>query len=1008
MEMVSVSAALKKRKNGRVLAVLACLVLSFILFQIIVTGGGGKSKAAPGDSADNPYIISGDGFFYVVGGNQINFCLASGAQMTIQNGSSSITGICSGSGKDLANDYVEIRSGMIVGWGSLAFRGLTLKSGVTLTHAPIVYHSDPQVAATIHTDVPGYIESANSQEQDYHPTTGALNGVGSTKKVDITTTDFLRIEDGAIIDVSGRGFPGGDVPTSGAVKSGGNGFGSGFVGGQGITGSQTCSGFGWAGGGSGASSVSTTSGLGGSGRNVTNSGGCTLVYNYLAASTSANSSSYGGGGGNACWDDGSGCVAGGAGGGYINLNSSQITIFSKAKIYANGLDGSGHDVVTQTAKLVSGAGGGGKINITASANLIALSENTVDPTVKAGSVETVKAPGETVTYPGSDGVLVSNATLKLGDNIRANGGNDGLSHWSGVAVGAGGASGGGGYININAVAIQPLCEISANSGIDHIPAACENKDVSINGNSQDLASLWQSGDSVQKVYSDLARVWKTMPLEADNSHYECKNQVMDGGSTYLWNGVSVSAGVTKCNYIKSGGSESIILDAQKVTNVAGSDCTVATVSGYEVVHPSLVWSGLTIPPVSQTVRASRYPACDSKRNFASLSISNNGILTHSALSVSDMTEDSADLGGQINGSLSDNTAGQARWKKVDLATTNDLSIQTGGRIDVSGQGYLGSFVSGSGPGLLGALNGYTDGSGNVFGWGPAGGQSTFRDSAAGGGGGFAGSGAKSPGKTLGGAKITLSNTQIEWGSGGGAGVQIGASSMPSVWDGGSGGGAILLKVLGRLTLGASSSIRADGRAAAVISSGGDTGGAGGGSGGLVNIKYNNASFPDGLDPLLLNGGINGGNGTAQIDLFLPNLIESLGGNGVASGSASQNGGGGGYVFARKVNLDSVPSVSKTLVPLNRSGVGGGFDPYSLEVGDEIQVTLKFTNILTTMTLQDDWLSEGANACVPEEISVKPAPDGYDNDDSAHSYTNPLTWSYISGPTFDVTYNCKVK
>jgi hypothetical protein len=125
-----------------------------------------------------------------------------------------------------------------------------------------------------------------------------------------------------------------------------------------------------------------------------------------------------------------------------------------------------------------------------------------------------------------------------------------------------------------------------------------------------------------------------------------------------------------------------------------------------------------------------------------------------------------------NGSLSTKTSGTARWKKVDIELTGDLNLESGGKIDVSGKGYPGGYLSD--PDGLSHLNGY----------GPGGGTgvriTTGSDhEISGGGGGHAGKGGKSIEGYGGGAANSvydLTKHQIDFGSGGGAAFTNGAAS----------------------------------------------------------------------------------------------------------------------------------------------------------------------------------------------------------------------------------------
>ncbi|MCL5407169.1 MAG: hypothetical protein M1429_01590 [Patescibacteria group bacterium] len=186
---------------------------------------------------------------------------------------------------------------------------------------------------------------------------------------------------------------------------------------------------------------------------------------------------------------------------------------------------------------------------------------------------------------------------------------------------------------------------------------------------------------------------------------------------------------------------------------------------------------------------------DAKRTFNNLTIRAGGVLTHQAVTVTDM----ASVGQ--SGSLATSSP-----KKVDLVITNGLSLEGGGKIDVSGMGYPGGLGNRINNGC-GRQVTTADTYATTRGYGPGGGSPIYNcdtsgDHAVGGGGGYGGNGGN--GRTNsgllvpGGSKYptpylaNLSPQEFEFGSGGGGAAHHNAGYSAHS-PGAAGGGRIKIE-----------------------------------------------------------------------------------------------------------------------------------------------------------------------------------------------------------------------
>jgi hypothetical protein len=564
MAKISIMKVLKSRKKIRFYTILACcLVFAFGVWQVVMNNPF-KTRAATG-TINDPHVISADGFMISNAVGLLQYCPTSTGVNKIfaalVDNQTVIYSTCTANPITIKKtDYLQIQGNIkIVMWGTINIAGMTVGKGVTITHAKLIYREATLISAISHSsDTPGYTEESGTKEQDFDKQTGTMTTQGALKKVDIQVSDFLRLEDGAKIDVTGRGYPGatggGDATTRYPLRDGYpntlKGAGQGAI--SLYSGYNGCNGYAWAAGGSGAKS----GGLGGNGRNYDKNGTPIACGTYYSYEPVLNTLDYGAGGGYTGYTNTtSNGMQGFPGGGRVSIQSSTgtVTIFPAAEIHADGssaVNGWG---------TIGGAGGGGNINISAN-KLQYLTDGTVSPNVMGGIGFAGSAYGDN---SGAPGVLAGNSVSRAGDHISAVGGTTGATtSWY---VGFKGAGGGGGYVYINSTTQTPLCEITPGSGIDYIPASCENKDVVIDGQNQSLAGDYMNNTSVVKVYADKIPVWQT-----------------------------------STNYFEQ-------------STVIGADCRN--------------W----LDPYNIDRGAGWYPTCDTKRRFASLTIKNNGILTHESV-----------------------------------------------------------------------------------------------------------------------------------------------------------------------------------------------------------------------------------------------------------------------------------------------------------------------------------------------------------------------------------------
>ena len=284
--------------------------------------------------------------------------------------------------------------------------------------------------------------------------------------------------------------------------------------------------------------------------------------------------------------------------------------------------------------------------------------------------------------------------------------------------------------------------------------------------------------------------------------------------------------------------------------------------------------------------------CDSQRHFTNLTVENGAVLTHEAITRADLKPDGKSI---------DRNTGTARWKKVDLVVSGNITLRSSGIIDASGKGYPGGqfiAIGGTTPvygcnGVATPYNGSGPGGGLVLdGDGHDYDQPNF-----GAGGGYGGSGGKgdSPEIPFGGI-IYLEGgpyPKLEYGSGGGdaysshyhGGLQNRHDCSHSV--GGSGGGLIMLKVTGAINIDNSSRIVANGNESYMVSENTSTAEGGSGSGGTIYIVAAHLTTVAGSAISALGGP----GGTAFNVSAFANTFNIF-----ANGGSNVGGGGGGRII----------------------------------------------------------------------------------------------------------------
>lgn len=434
---------------------------------------------------------------------------------------------------------------------------------------------------------------------------------------------------------------------------------------------------------------------------------------------------------------------------------------------------------------------------------------------------------------------------------------------------------------------------------------------------------------------------------------------------------------------------------------------------------SILASNLTYDDTELTISgASTVVTIYGQHTFKSLTITNGARLTHEALASSDIEADGSTL--LVSGSI----------KKVDLIVEGAVVFDSGGSINVDGNGYPGAYYTwcdgnNAGHTLVAKQSGT-----EYYGFGPGGGLSfpaNYNYTWAG-GGGFGGAGALPAHDynvivSLGsGSYNYLIN---KYGSGGGAADHAGSDDH-TCFNGGNGGGSISIKADTIRFNDSASSISANGTKGALFNGQQENNyvHSGGGSGGSIVLSANSIIYNTSIMTSLpnvnnLGGSYLGNTGQINVSGFDINGIYQINATGGDYGNERylnnlRGGGGGGWIVINK-SLNQPVTIKKTLVPVNRnnaSPANTSFNPYALQRGDRIRVNFEVTNlILGALTMTDEMLqvkySNPAAYC--EYVSSTSVPGGA-------TYIAPdrtLVWDYTvadadltAGQTF--SYECIVQ
>lgn len=398
-------------------------------------------------------------------------------------------------------------------------------------------------------------------------------------------------------------------------------------------------------------------------------------------------------------------------------------------------------------------------------------------------------------------------------------------------------------------------------------------------------------------------------------------------------------------------------------------------------------------------------------HFKSLIVQNGGVVTHEALTVAEAS--SCDTNG--NYSILDSADPQtaecinARNKKVDIEVEGDITLFSGGSINVDEKGYPGGHVDID---RVCQNNAYGPGRG---------GDCKYQDNVSGNGGSFGGYGNSSFGAAftnVGSIYNYLSSSgELEFGSGGGAVGYNGGGGDYAGSKGGAGGGRIMLKC-GNLITNPGTYISADGGFGLTIGTEINITG-GGGSGGVIVVDADtinmgsetvrNSQSPSGNPyptkveglpddsgeiPFKFSATVAGGknqtdntgndssdhygsDGVLQIrnaNNTVGSLFQMSAQGGRACGRYASkfcsgrdnpfdnydtrvdgSGGGGGWIVVQK-DIEQLVTIKKALQPISRPGAPAGdctpavgatncFNPYALQKGDRIKVNLEVTNLV---------------------------------------------------------------
>lgn len=345
--------------------------------------------------------------------------------------------------------------------------------------------------------------------------------------------------------------------------------------------------------------------------------------------------------------------------------------------------------------------------------------------------------------------------------------------------------------------------------------------------------------------------------------------------------------------------------------IIGGAGTVVLADMYPVIQPNNPGAG------NLCSDAYSNGSCDTKRHFNKLTIEDGAILTHSKVTVDDMSQD-----WNHNGSLLDEASSYARPNKVDIEVEGNIILSGGGKIDVTGKGYPGGRTGKTSDINSCSWNGKDYLGEDGYGPGPGLKDGKIREAIAS-GAGFGGKGGVGRNNLSGGNPYSnigdYPYSSLEWGSGGGSGYShtwqggpFGEQNNQACANGGAGGGRIHLKAKDIEIKDNNSIIKANGADYEEYYTNSLHTWGGGGSGGAIWLEAgNDISTPeDGLEVSVEGGGdLNSkvmwaDNGEIRSNIKQTN-ISANGGNGGGGGA------GGRIVLASSQTTPGTPGSGGT-------------------------------------------------------------------------------------------------
>jgi len=397
---------------------------------------------------------------------------------------------------------------------------------------------------------------------------------------------------------------------------------------------------------------------------------------------------------------------------------------------------------------------------------------------------------------------------------------------------------------------------------------------------------------------------------------------------------------------------------------------------------------------------------------------------------------------------------------LHLNVANTILIRSGGKIDATGSGYAGAWGVGTQPNygstrlrggsvsFDGAPGGGISMNGGCTAIASAGshaGEGGAGDSGLNCGGNTWRKPPDWPNNTYGGPADNPSSL----GSGGG---------YTGSWNGGGDGGGLLEINSSVLAIQSSRAIFAEGRWTSSMQQPYDNdSGYAGGAGGSINIRVSTLNVGVGLSgvfsasaqeipitgnrnlisvPLYnIDGSSGGGGGYIFIQYTNSNLDSSAirtasrvsGARGSKNGAWSINNSDGDKVYdgqdGRLIVVTGGPqfNIRKKLVPINRQGSGAAFNPYALQLGDVIQVSIEIGDMTGVATVDDELLRIPSDTyryrCEPSDITGSSSLgfDAYLNGGTFVASADPNSGDFVEWAnngqnplTSPITYYCQVR